>query len=113
MKSINHEQVLWCLKRPTVGVDVVLSNKIWTHFRSLAKNMAIIISTHDMDEAKKVDVVAFMKSGKIIAENDPKILVEGLGVESLQEVFIKLWNVKECDLMMGNVKLVLKSSIFA
>lgn len=70
--------------------------------------MTIIISTHDMDEAMKVDVVAFMKNGKIIAENEPKMLVDGFKVESLQEVFIKLWNVEESDLAVENVKLVLK-----
>lgn len=75
--------------RPTVGFDFVIRDQIWLYFKEITRkfNTTILISTHDISEAQRADVVGFLRNGKIIVENSPKGLMESFQVDSLNEVF--------------------------
>jgi ABC-2 type transport system ATP-binding protein len=50
-----------------------------------------VLTTHYMDEAEVLcDRVAVMDAGKILRVGPPRELVEELGVDSLEDVFLQL-----------------------
>src|SRR5689334_15347816 len=52
--ALLHEPDLLLLDEPTVGVDPVLRQELWTHLRSLASGgTTILVSSHVMDEASR------------------------------------------------------------
>jgi ABC-2 type transport system ATP-binding protein len=77
--ALVHEPVLLLLDEPTAGVDPVLKESFWRHFRSLAdKGVTIIITTHLMDEPLACDHVAILREGCLITEDTPeRILARG------------------------------------
>lgn len=57
--------------------------------------MTIIFSTHDMNEAKKADKVAFMRGGQLLSSESPQKLMEIHQNESLSEIFCVLTRKKQ------------------
>ncbi|TPR39184.1 ABC transporter ATP-binding protein [Apilactobacillus micheneri] len=81
---------LLVLDEPTVGIDPALRLKIWDELRKLADNgTSILITTHVMDEAEKVDDVALLLDGKVIDYDTPKELKTKYKVNSVEEAFLK------------------------
>ncbi len=74
-----HEPVLLLLDEPTAGVDPVLKESFWRHFRSLVdQGITIIITTHLMDEPLACDRVGILRHGRLIIEDTPaRILATG------------------------------------
>ena len=73
--TLIHEPQVLFLDEPTVGVDPELRVSFWDYFNSLKENgITILITTHYMDEARHCDRIGFMKSGKLIAEGEPRRL---------------------------------------
>ena len=73
---INNPQIL-LLDEPTVGIDPVLRESFWNHFKKLNKNeITILITSHVMDDAMKCDKVIFFIEGKIVAYDTPVNLVK-------------------------------------
>ena len=77
--ALVHEPVLLLLDEPTAGVDPVLKESFWRHFRSLAdKGTTIVITTHLMDEPLECDHIAILREGRLITEDTPeRILARG------------------------------------
>ena len=50
----------------------------------------IIITTHYIEEARHASMVGLMRSGKLLAEERPPVLLSRYQVHSLEEVFTKL-----------------------
>ena len=52
-------------------------NRIWDFLvdQSTRLNTTIIITTHYIEEARRADLVGFMRNGKIIEENSPEFLM--------------------------------------
>ncbi|WP_274365945.1 ABC transporter ATP-binding protein [Paenibacillus thermotolerans] len=65
----NHPKLLLA-DEPTGSVDTRMANQILDLFRDLNRNLGItiVIVTHDMELAKKVDRVAAIRDGKISSE---------------------------------------------
>lgn len=84
-----HRPRLLLLDEPTVGIDPQLRLLFWQHFRQLnAQGVAIVISSHVMDEAERCDRLGFMREGRLLAEGTPEELRAGTKVATLEEAFI-------------------------
>ena len=61
-----HHPKLMVLDEPTVGLDPVLREQLWSLFRRLADSGAtIIISSHVMDEAERCDDLLLLRDGQV------------------------------------------------
>lgn len=79
------------MDEPTVGLDPVHRGRLWESFRAMAdKGVAILITTHAMDEAMKCDRVAMMRDGVLIACDTPAAIIERMQSCTLEDAFIKL-----------------------
>ena len=74
---VNEPKVLF-LDEPTTGLDPQAKHNLWHLIKELNNNgMTIMLTTHNMEEAETLcDKVAIMNKGKIIAEGEPKNLIE-------------------------------------
>lgn len=83
---------LLILDEPTVGVDPLLREKIWDHLLNISKTSrtTIIITTHYIEEARKADRVGLMRSGRMLAEDEPSRLLTIYRQSSLEDVFLVL-----------------------
>ena len=89
--AIVHQPPLLVLDEPTVGLDPELRVTFWDHFHGLtSEGVTLIISSHTMDDAAHCDRLAFLRSGRVIAEGSPQELREATGhIEaSLEDAFL-------------------------
>lgn len=78
------------LDEPTVGIDPALRRQIWDELRrQQAQQKTILITTHVMDEAEKVDRVVLLFDGRIIADDSPTALKARYDVSTVEQVFLK------------------------
>ncbi len=78
---LHHPAVLF-LDEPTLGLDPQTRNHLWQYIATLAKEkgITIILTTHYMEEADRLcNRVAIIDHGRIIANDTPKNLKDGLG----------------------------------
>jgi ABC-2 type transport system ATP-binding protein len=91
-QSMLHRPAVLFLDEPTVGLDPVAKRAVWARIQSLRGEFdtTIFMTTHDMGEANRLcDVVAFMHSGKILAQDSPANLKAQLGPKAtLGDVFV-------------------------
>ncbi len=63
---------LLVLDEPTVGLDPVLREDLWALFHRLADSgVAVLVTSHVMDEAERCDRLLLMREGRIIADGTP------------------------------------------
>jgi ABC-2 type transport system ATP-binding protein len=72
---LHYPKVLF-LDEPTLGLDPQTRNRLWEYIFELQRNegTTIFLTTHYMDEAEKVDRIAIMDYGKIVAMDTPEKL---------------------------------------
>jgi len=74
--ALLHEPHILFLDEPTSGVDPLARQQFWELIYALAAaGIAILITTHYMDEATYCDRLALMHAGRIIAEGSPDDLL--------------------------------------
>lgn len=79
------------LDEPTVGLDPVLRRDLWRTFRGLADaGVALVVSSHVMDEAAECDRLALMSDGRLVAEGSPGDLRARTGADDLGEAFLRV-----------------------
>ena len=89
---INNPQIL-LLDEPTVGIDPVLRESFWKHFKKLNENeITILITSHVMDDAMKCDKVIFFIEGTIVAYDTSVNLVKYTKTNNLGEAFVHIVN---------------------
>lgn len=74
--ALLHEPEVLFLDEPTSGVDPIARQQFWELIYDLADSgIAILVTTHYMDEALFCDRIALMDAGRIIAEGAPAELM--------------------------------------
>ena len=85
------EPALLVLDEPTVGLDPVLRQSLWSVFHDLADaGAAVIVSSHVMDEAERCDRLLLMREGRFLADGAPDQIVQTAGASSIEGAFLAL-----------------------
>ena len=89
--ALLHRPELLVLDEPTVGVDPVLRQEFWTHFRELAsRGVTMLVSSHVMDEASRCDRLGLIRAGRVLAEGTAAELIARAGTRDLESAFLAL-----------------------
>ncbi len=88
---ISDPQIIF-LDEPTVAMDPQSRRAVWAYIRQLQdRGKTIILTTHYMEEADTLsERVGIIDNGEIIEEGSPSELKSKHGVDTLEDVFIKL-----------------------
>ncbi|HUZ85279.1 MAG TPA: ABC transporter ATP-binding protein [Gaiellales bacterium] len=77
------------LDEPTVGLDPVLRQELWTMFHRLASDgSTLLISSHVMDEASECDALVLMRDGRVLEQTTPELLRAETGRHDLGQAFL-------------------------
>jgi ABC-2 type transport system ATP-binding protein len=89
--AIFHRPKIVFLDEPTGGVDPVTRRQFWDliHEASL-DGITVFVTTHYMDEAEYCDRVCILSEGKIQAMGNPVELKASFGVQTMDDVFVKV-----------------------
>ena len=80
---------LLVMDEPTVGLDPVTREELWTTFHALAERGAtLLVSSHVMDEAFRCDQVLLMRSGRILATTTATDLLASTGADTVDAAFL-------------------------
>jgi ABC-2 type transport system ATP-binding protein len=85
------------LDEPTTGLDPRSRDQLWTTVADLAADgVTVLLTTQYLAEAEQLaDKIAVLHQGRIVAEGTAGQLKAGLGVGSLDEVFLALTAAEE------------------
>lgn len=79
------------LDEPTVGLDPLLREKLWSLFRSYTKDgRTIVITSHMMDEANNCDDILFMRNGRLIAQGTKNAVLKQGHADNMEKAFLHL-----------------------
>ena len=82
---------LLVLDEPTVGLDPVLREELWTLFHGLAgRGTTVFVSSHVMDEAERCDRLLLMREGRIIADGSPGEIKATTGAATVEGAFLAI-----------------------
>jgi ABC-2 type transport system ATP-binding protein len=82
---------LLVLDEPTVGLDPVLRQELWSTFRRLAEDGAtLLVSSHVMDEAERCDDLILMRDGAVLAAEPREQLLRRTGQSDVEQAFLQL-----------------------
>jgi ABC-2 type transport system ATP-binding protein len=75
--SILHRPAVLVLDEPTVGIDIDARNSVHSILTNLrTQGAAILIATHDLDEAQGLaNRIGFLQGGRIVIEGAPELLL--------------------------------------
>jgi ABC-2 type transport system ATP-binding protein len=89
--ALLHEPKIVFLDEPTSGVDPITRRQFWELIYEAAHaGTTVLVTTHYMDEAEYCDRVSIMVAGRIDAMGTPSELKQQFGVDSIEEVFVRL-----------------------
>jgi ABC-type multidrug transport system ATPase subunit/ABC-type polysaccharide/polyol phosphate export permease len=92
-RALVHRPPLVVLDEPTAGVDLELRHELWRYLRRLhaAGETTILLTTHYLEEAESLcEQIAFIRSGRIVAEGTPEVLRTRFGGERLEDVYLTI-----------------------
>lgn len=89
--ALIHEPEIIFLDEPTGGVDPITRRRFWeTIYATAAAGTTVFVTTHYMDEAEYCDRVSIMVDGRIAALGTPTELKARFGVNTMDQVFVRL-----------------------
>jgi len=78
------------LDEPTNGVDPISRRELWELLYRLSdQKILILVTTAYLDEAERCGSVHLLEQGKLVAEGEPRQILEREGVKSFDELFLK------------------------
>lgn len=87
--ALLHGPRLLFLDEPTVGIDPELRHAFWEYFGQLnARGVAIVVSTHHLDEAARCHRLALLRSGRLLAVDSPDGLRRASGEQDFERAFL-------------------------
>jgi len=93
-----HEPQLLLLDEPTAGVDPKARRDFWEQLYQLAaRGIAVLVSTHYMDEAERCHKLAYIAYGKLLAQ--------GTAAEVVDSQRLCTWSVQGDDLAALSARL--------
>jgi ABC-2 type transport system ATP-binding protein len=82
---------LLILDEPTVGLDPVLREDLWTLFHRLADTgVTLLVSSHVMEEATRCQRLILLRNGRVLANATPDGLLQRTGAPDLDAAFLLL-----------------------
>ncbi len=82
---------LLILDEPTVGLDPLLREELWSLFQRLAeRGITVVVSSHVMDEAERCQRLLLLREGRLLAEASPGELRQLTGTDDLDQAFLRL-----------------------
>ncbi|XP_055325391.1 ABC transporter G family member 23 [Sitodiplosis mosellana] len=105
--ALVHEPELVILDEPTVGLDPLLREKIWNFLVETTRTskLAVIITTHYIDEARQANTIGMMRNGILLAEDTPTNIMQRFNCDNLEDAFLVLCQKhgtsEEADTTMG------------
>jgi ABC-2 type transport system ATP-binding protein len=82
---------LLVLDEPTVGLDPVLREDLWTLFHRLADTgVTLLVSSHVMEEATRCHRLLLLRDGRLLADATPDGLLRRTGAADLDTAFLQL-----------------------
>jgi ABC-2 type transport system ATP-binding protein len=89
--AILHEPRIVFLDEPTSGVDPITRRQFWELiYEAASAGTTVVVTTHYMDEAEYCDRISIMVAGRIGAIGTPAELKTQFGVDSIDELFVRL-----------------------
>jgi len=89
--ALLHRPSIVFLDEPTSGVDPVTRRQFWELiYEAAGRGTSVLVTTHYMDEAEYCDRLSIMVAGRIAAIGTPSDVKRQHGVESIDEVFVRL-----------------------
>jgi len=78
--ALAHDPKVLFLDEPTAGIDPVTRKMLWDEFYKLSsQGKTLFVTTHYMEEAQRCHQLAFLSSGRIVAEGTPETIKQALG----------------------------------
>jgi ABC-2 type transport system ATP-binding protein len=89
--ALLHRPRIVFLDEPTSGVDPITRRQFWELIYDASHGgTTVLVTTHYMDEAEYCDRISIMVAGRIDAIGTPAELKRDAGVESIDELFVRL-----------------------
>lgn len=89
--AVFHDPQIVFLDEPTGGVDPITRRQFWELIYNAAEQgITVFVTTHYMDEAEYCERVSIMSEGKIAALDTPAGLMNQYGVDTMNDVFLKI-----------------------
>jgi len=89
--ALLNEPELLILDEPTVGLDPLLRNELWSAFHELARGgTTLLVSSHVMDEAGECDQLLLMRDGELLSQGTPEELRRSTGESDLSQAFLSV-----------------------
>lgn len=91
--AILHRPDIVFLDEPTSGVDPIVRREFWKLiYQTASQGVTILVTTHYMDEAEYCNRISIMSDGQLKLIGTPGEMKEQMGVNSVDEVFVKFVN---------------------
>jgi len=73
--ALVHEPPIAILDEPTAGIDPILRQKFWEHFRTMRnRGRTVVVTTQHVDEAIHCDSIVVLSEGQVIDVGAPSEL---------------------------------------